>query len=140
MKTNRHYPQYELIYAETRYTNDSDFTCLILAKYDPEKGRWSSVARHAIFSNPEEGPADGLADLARSLDYWLGLDDSAFCWSVESYFRVIAKDFDEEDMLGYPDAAQFDDFQLLRSIRAEVDTIVGLEFVDQIAEAEGKEV
>lgn len=53
MKTNRQHSQYELIYAETRYANDTDFTVLILAKYDPNKGRWFNVARHAIFSNPE---------------------------------------------------------------------------------------
>lgn len=131
-------PQYELIYTETRYANGSDFTCLIIAKYDPGKGRWYSVARHAIFSSPEDGPAAGLAELTRSLDFLLGLDDSAFCCYVESYFKSIAQDFDAEDMLGYPDAAQYDDFQLIRSVRAEFDGEDGLYFVDQIKETEGE--
>lgn len=140
MKTNRHHPQYELIYAETRYSNDTDFTVLILAKYSPEKGRWFNVARHAIFSNPEEGPADGLAELTRSLDHWLSYDDGGFCWAVESYFSAIARDFDEDDMLGYPDAEQYEDFQVVRSVRAEFNGTDDVRFVDQIAEAEGKEV
>lgn len=43
-------------------------------------------------------------------------------------------------MLGYPDAEQYEDFQVVRSVRAEFNGIDDLRFVDQIAEAEGKEV
>lgn len=135
----KHCPQYEMIYAFAKYNEHTEGTFLILCMYDEDRGRWFNAAKFAdIYDTDGSEPARGLAQLTRSLDYWLGLDDSAFCWAVSAYFSALKKDFDEGDLLGYPDAAQYDDFQLVRSVRAEFDGDDGLDFVDQIKEMEGE--
>lgn len=139
MKTDRQHPQYELIYTTAKWTDGWEATSLILAAYDPYKGRWLNVTRHVIFSDSQSGnPADGLAELARSLDHWLSYDDGRFCWAMHHCILSVLHDFDAEDLLGYPDAAQYEDFQVVRSVRAEFDGTEDVRFVDQIAEAEGR--